>query len=101
MFNRIHLLLKVDPKCELALELLGQLSMERGSFEEALGYFSAAIKQAKTLSDLTHLISLREGVKAQMTVCSTYGISVAEMFSSLQQDFQQRMAAAAAAEGRV
>ncbi|VDL96954.1 unnamed protein product [Schistocephalus solidus] len=83
---------EVDPKCELALELLGQLSMERGQFEEALKYFNQAIQQAKTLSDLTHLISLREGVKAQMHVCSTYNISVSEMFANLQREFQQQMA---------
>ncbi|KAL7055208.1 hypothetical protein AAHC03_024516 [Spirometra sp. Aus1] len=83
---------EVDPKCELALELLGQLSMERGQFDEALNYFNQAIQQAKTLADLTHLISLREGVKAQMHVCSTYNISVSEMFASLQQEFQQHMA---------
>ncbi|BHF83725.1 Mitochondrial import receptor subunit TOM70 [Sparganum proliferum] len=83
---------EVDPKCELALELLGQLSMERGQFDEALNYFNQAIQQAKTLADLTHLISLREGVKAQMHVCSTYNISVSEMFASLQQEFQQQMA---------
>ncbi len=87
----------MDPKCELALELLGQIAMERGQFTEALDYFERAVSQAKTIADLTHLISLREGVKAQMHACNTYGISVAELFASLQADFQQKMAAAAAA----
>ncbi|VDD81798.1 unnamed protein product [Mesocestoides corti] len=91
--------IEVDPMCELALELLGQLAMERGEFEEALTYFNRGIEQAKTFADLTHLISLREGVKAQIHACKVYNIPVAEMFASLQQEFQQKMAAAAVAGG--
>lgn len=82
---------KVDPKCELALELLGQLSMERGNFTEALDYFNRAIQLAKTAADLAHLISLREGVKTQVYVCEKYSISVSDMFSSLQQELQSQM----------
>jgi len=83
--------IEVDPKCELALELLGQLSMERGNFTEALDYFNRAIQLAKTAADLAHLISLREGVKTQVYVCEKYSISVSDMFSSLQQELQSQM----------
>ncbi|CAH8624387.1 unnamed protein product [Heterobilharzia americana] len=80
---------KKDPKCELIHELLGQLSVEKGQFNEALNHFDIAIKQAKTQNDLAHLVALREGVNAQLKVCEKYNISIPDIVSSIQQE-QQR-----------
>ncbi|VEL08542.1 unnamed protein product [Protopolystoma xenopodis] len=86
-----------DPRCELVHELSGQLAVERGQFDAALQHFDAAIRQSKTLTDLAHLMSLRDGVIAQMTACQRYGISIHDMLQSLQQDEKQAMILAAAA----
>ncbi|VDP25947.1 unnamed protein product [Schistosoma mattheei] len=78
-----------DPKCELIHELLGQLSVEKGQFNEALKHFDMAIKQAKTQNDLSHLIALREGVNAQLKVCEQYKISIPDVLSSIQHEQQK------------
>ncbi|CAH8614932.1 unnamed protein product [Schistosoma guineensis] len=78
-----------DPKCELIHELLGQLSVEKGQFSEALKHFDMAIKQAKTQNDLSHLIALREGVNAQLKVCEQYKISIPDVLSSIQHEQQK------------
>ncbi|VDP30359.1 unnamed protein product, partial [Schistosoma margrebowiei] len=78
-----------DPKCELIHELLGQLSVEKGQFNEALKHFDMAIKQAKTQNDLSHLIALREGVNAQLKVCEQYKISISDVLSNIQHEQQK------------
>ncbi|KAK4467895.1 hypothetical protein MN116_008506 [Schistosoma mekongi] len=78
-----------DPKCELIHELLGQLSVEKGQFIDALKHFNLAIKQAKTQNDLAHLIALREGVNAQLIVCEKYKISIPDVVLSIQQEQQK------------
>nr|CAH8866924.1 unnamed protein product [Trichobilharzia regenti] len=80
---------KRDPKCELIHELLGQLAVEKGQFNEALKHFDIAVKQAKTQNDLAHLVALREGVNAQLKVCEKYKISIPDVVASIQQE-QQR-----------
>ncbi|VDP83671.1 unnamed protein product [Echinostoma caproni] len=82
---------KADPKCELIHELLGQLAVERGQFATALKHFDAAIREAKTLNDLAHLIALREGVQAQSRVCEKYNISITDVMATLKREQQQMM----------
>ncbi|KAH8856357.1 Mitochondrial import receptor subunit tom70 [Schistosoma japonicum] len=81
--------IKKDPKCELIHELLGQLSVEKGQFIDALKHFNLAIKQAKTQNDLAHLIALREGVNAQLIVCEKYKISIPDVVASIQHEQQK------------
>ncbi|CAH8553939.1 unnamed protein product [Schistosoma turkestanicum] len=78
-----------DPKCELLHELLGQLAVEKGEFQEALKHFNMAIQQAKSQNDLAHMIALREGVSAQLKICEQHNLSIRDVITTIQEE-QQR-----------
>ncbi|VUZ39712.1 unnamed protein product [Hymenolepis diminuta] len=83
--------LEVDPRCEMAWELLGQLAMERGQHEKALESFQRALDESSIISDRQHLFALREGVKAQLQAAKKYNLNLVELYGAVREDLQATM----------
>lgn len=66
-------------------ELLGEIAIQEGEFDKAIAYFNDAIGLAKNMNDLTHLITLREGVQTQVEVSRKYDVNLVDIIKQKQQ----------------
>jgi len=66
--------LKIDDKCEFAIETLGTIEVQRGNLTDAIMLFEKAIELAKTEVEMSHLFSLRDAAVAQSRVAEKFGI---------------------------
>lgn len=73
--------LEMDPHCELALQVLAQLEIQRQNFDKALELIGTAIKLAKVESALEELYSMQIGTEAQARVAKRFGGNFPMAFS--------------------
>ncbi|EFN76419.1 mitochondrial import receptor subunit TOM70 [Harpegnathos saltator] len=72
----IHKALEIDEKCELGYETLGTIEVQRGNLEEAIKLFDKALELCRTSMELTHLYSLRDATKTQLTLKNKLGLDI-------------------------
>lgn len=63
--------LEVDNKCEFAYETLGTIEVQRGNLSEAIVLFDKALELSRTAMELTHIFSLKDAAKTQITIKET------------------------------
>ncbi|XP_012266858.2 mitochondrial import receptor subunit TOM70 [Athalia rosae] len=79
----INKALKLDNKCEFGYETLGTIEVQRGNLKEAIELFDQALALGRTEMELSHIFSLRDAAKAQLTVTERLGLDLSTL-SSLQ-----------------
>ncbi|KAL2747199.1 mitochondrial import receptor subunit TOM70 [Vespula maculifrons] len=68
--------LKLDDKCKFGYETLGTIEVQRGNYKEAIELFDKALALGRTSIELTHIFSLKDGAKAQLTIKDRLGPDV-------------------------
>ncbi|KAK2580459.1 hypothetical protein KPH14_006201 [Odynerus spinipes] len=72
----INKALQLDDKCEFGYETLGTIEVQRGNYKEAIELFDKALALGRTSMELTHIFSLRDGAKAQLTIQDRLGLDL-------------------------
>ncbi|XP_017875596.1 mitochondrial import receptor subunit TOM70 [Ceratina calcarata] len=68
--------LEMDDKCEYGYETLGTIEVQRGNIAEAVKLFDQALSLGRTAMELTHIFSLRDAAKTQLTIKKRLGLDV-------------------------
>ncbi|XP_046611000.1 mitochondrial import receptor subunit TOM70 [Neodiprion virginianus] len=71
----INKALILDDKCEFGYETLGTIEVQRGNLKEAIELFDKALALGRTEMELTHIFSLKDAAKTQLTVTERLGLS--------------------------
>ncbi|XP_014216249.1 mitochondrial import receptor subunit TOM70 [Copidosoma floridanum] len=74
--NLIKKAIEIDDKCEFAYETLGTIEVQRGNLEYAIELFEKALALGRTNMELSHLFSLRDASKAQLSVGLRLGVDL-------------------------
>ncbi|XP_066590629.1 mitochondrial import receptor subunit TOM70 isoform X1 [Prorops nasuta] len=65
--------LELDDKCEFGYETLGTIEVQRGNLKEAIELFDKALALGRTSMELTHIFSLRDAAKSQLSIKEKLG----------------------------
>ncbi|XP_033230774.1 mitochondrial import receptor subunit TOM70 isoform X3 [Belonocnema kinseyi] len=69
--------LELDEKCEFGYETLGTIEVQRGNLREAIRLFNKALMLGRTAMEVTHIFSLKDAAKTQITVSKRLGMGLA------------------------
>lgn len=78
----INKALELDEKCELAYESLGSVAVQGGDLERGIMLFEKALKYCRTITELTHVYSLRDAAKTQLNIKNRLGDSIRDLFQT-------------------
>lgn len=79
----INKALLLDDKCEYGYETLGTIEVQRGNLTEAIKLFDKALALGRTAMELTHIFSLRDAAKTQLTIKDRLGSSIMLNFQNV------------------
>ena len=79
----INKALLLDDKCEYGYETLGTIEVQRGNLTEAIKLFDKALALGRTAMELTHIFSLRDAAKTQLTIKDKLGSSIMFNFQNV------------------
>ncbi|XP_051170056.1 mitochondrial import receptor subunit TOM70 [Leptopilina boulardi] len=68
--------LELDDKCEFGYETLGSIEVQRGNLKEAINLFDKALMLGRTTMEVTHIFSLKDAAKTQLTVFERPGMNL-------------------------
>ncbi|XP_043478334.1 mitochondrial import receptor subunit TOM70 [Leptopilina heterotoma] len=68
--------LELDDKCEFGYETLGSIEVQRGNLKEAINLFDKALMLGRTTMEVTHIFSLKDAAKTQLTVSERLGMNL-------------------------
>lgn len=68
--------IELDDKCEFGYETLGSIEVQRGNLKEAIALFEKALALGRTAMEITHIFSLKDAAKTQLTVSDRLGMNL-------------------------